>query len=172
MPNPDIGQLLDFDSQIESAVNTILVAGFGGIAPPLTPQVVQTRDSDTMVTPRIEIKFDVGPAILQYGAIGQANPKQVPVAYRGNLSLTIVSTRPFENAAMTPVHNTLVGFSRYFMSAGAKQFNDATLPWLQMLEMIPAQCGSQLQDHKEQDMDVLTWDVKFAVRNEFWPMLP
>lgn len=171
MPSPNIGELLDFQTQLCDATASILTAGFAGLTPTFAPQVLVPRDSDTELTPRVEVGFEVGPALLQYGAIGQADPRQVPVAYHGNLTLRLVTTRPDDNARMSPLHPVMVGYSRYFMSAGAKLFTQTNLPWLQILEMLPAQCGSQLQDHKEQDVDVLTWAVKFAIRNEYWPAL-
>lgn len=172
MPNPNIGELLDFVTQLEAAGASILTAGFAGITPALAPQIVVSRDSDTLETPRIGVQFTVGPAILQFGAIGQANPKQVPVAYLGTFALTIATTRPNDNAKQNPLHGTLVGFSRYFFSAGAKAFTETNLPWLQLLEMLPAQCAAQMQENKEQDLDVLTWDAKFAIRDQYWPALP
>lgn len=172
MANPNIGELLDFETQLEAAGASVLTAGFGGITPPLAPQILVSRDSDTEETPRIAVQFDTGVPILQYGAIGQANPKQVPVAYQGVFTLSLATTRPTDNAKMDPLHPILRGFCRYFFSAGAKVFTETNLPWLQILEMLPAQCAAQLQQTKEQDVDVMTWNVKFAIRPEYWPLLP
>lgn len=171
MPSPNIGELLDFQTQLCDATGSILTAGFAGLTPTFAPQVLVPRDSDTELTPRVEVGADIGIAIRQYTTIGQASPRQVPIAYEFALSLRMVTTRPDDNARMSKLHPVLVGYGRYFMSAGAKLFTETNLPWLQILDLWPTQCGSQLQDHKEQDVDVLTWAGKFAVRDAYWPAL-
>ena len=169
MPSPTIIELYDFDTQIEDAVAAVLVAGLAGVTPALVAQVNVSRDSATLATPRIDVEFTRGPAILQYGAVGQADPRQVPVAYHGTITILISTTRPNDNALMTPVHGPLRGAVSYFLSAGAKVFTSSNLPWLQILEMLPAQGQRLTQQNKEQDVDALTFAVKFAINQSSWP---
>lgn len=168
MPNPTIIELYDFETQIESAVKGIIQAGLVTAGLPDIPVSV-SRDSDVEVAPRVEVTFETGPADKQMTAIGQSNPKQVPAAYAGALTVKIVTNRPQDNAKMDPIHGPLRGAVRWILSAGAHPFNDTNLPWLQVLLMLPGQTGTQLQDEKEWDIDALVWNLKFAINNAAWP---
>lgn len=171
MPAPSIFDLYDFEGQIEAAAQAALVAMIAGVTPALPAiQVTVSRDSDTQVTPRFELMFATGEPILQYGAFGQANPKQVPVAFQGTLTVLVVTTRPFDNSAAAPFHGIMRGLARYCFSSGAKALNDTSLPYIQILELLPTGLRPQLQENKEQDIDALQFLVKFAVRNEAWPV--
>jgi hypothetical protein len=169
MPISSVLDLYDFEGQMEAAGKSILTAAFGGVTPPLTPQILISRDSDTEEVPRLELSFTPGAALDQMTAWGQANPKQVPAAYLGQFEARIVTGRPQDNAKIAPIHGILVGATRFFFSAGAKLFTDVNLPYLQILLMLPGPTKVQQQDHKEQDETVLTFDVKFAIRNDAWP---
>lgn len=171
MAAPSIFDLYDFEGQIEGAAQAALEAMIAGVTPALPAvQVNVSRDSDTQATPRFDLMFATGEPILQYGALGQANPKQVPVAFQGLLTVLVVTTRPQDNAAAVPFHGLLRGLARYCFSAGAKVLNDTNLPYLQILELLPTGLRPQLQEDKEQDIDALQFSVKFAVRNDAWPV--
>lgn len=170
MAAPSIFDLLDFESPIEDGCKSVLQGVIAGISPALPSiQVNVSRDSDTSETPRYDLTFETGEPILQYGAIGQATPKQIPVAYVGRLRVMVVTTRPNDNARIDPLHGLMRAIARYAFSAQAKAFNQTNLPYFEILEMLPAGMKAQLQENKEQDISALEFSVKFAVRNDAWP---
>lgn len=166
MPAPDFATLYDFETQIEGAVVSAIVAFLAQAG--ITAQVERSQSSDTESTPRVEVNFTPGNALSQRTTIGQAVPKQVPNAFEGSLSIRVVTTRPIptDNADL---HGPIRGWGRYVLSAEAKAFTTAILPYLQILEMLPAGSASQLYDEKQQDITELTFNVWFCVRNEAWP---
>lgn len=168
MPNPTIIELYDFETQIEGAVKTILVAGMSAVGLPAV-SVHVTRDSDTQESPRLEVTFETGQADKQMTAIGQSDPKQVPAAYYGALTVKVVTQRPTDNARMDTLHGPLRGAVRWILSAGHHPFNDSNLPWLQVMLMLPAHTGTQLQDEKEWDIDAIVFNLRFAINNAAWP---
>ncbi len=165
-------QFYDFESQLELGAKTILVAGVASITPALPAvQVLVTLDPDTKKVPRLECMAGTGHPILQYGAIGQADPKQVPVAFESVLSILVATGRVQDSGRMNPIHGPLRAIVRYFMSAGAKQWNDMNLPNLQILEILPIGIRPQLQENKAQDWDVLQFQIKFAIKPSVWPAI-
>ncbi len=170
MPATSIFDLLDPETSIEEACKTVLQGTLTGISPALpTIGISISRDSDTNETPRFDLQFASGEAILQYGAIGQANPKQVTVASNGTLTVSVVTTRPNDNARMDPLHGLMRAIARYTFSPQAKVFTTSNLPYFEILEILPAGMRPQMQENKEQDISVLQFAVKFAVRNDAWP---
>jgi len=173
MPAPSIFDVLDFEGLLEPACKSVLQTVIAGISPALPAiQVNVSRDSDTSETPRYDLMFASGEEIPQYGAIGQADPRQVAVAYTGVLTALIVTTRPNDNARMDPLHSLMTAIARYAFSAQAKGFNETNLPYLQILQIVSIDYRPQLQENKEQDISELRFAFKFAVRNDAWPPTP
>ena len=173
MPAPSIFDLYDQASMIEPACQTVLQATLDGVTPALPAiQISISRDSDTSTTPRYEITFEPSEEISQWGAIGQANPKQVAVAFNGILTVRVITTRPNDNARMDPLHGLMRGMAGYTFSAQGKAFNDTTLPYLQILQIVSLGMKAQLQQNKEEDISELRFGFKYAVRNDAWPATP
>lgn len=170
MAAPDVFTLYDFEGQIEPTIAAILTTALAGTVPPITCQVSVTRDSTTNDTPGISITVSPGAPLGHMTAAGQANPKQVPDMFDATLTVSISTTRPIDNALTDPLHGILRGLCRYYLSAGAKVFNDTNMPYLQIIEMLPASSASGIPEaNKEQDMTVLIYSLKFAIRPDAWP---
>ncbi len=170
MPATSIFDLYDQASLIEPACETVLQATLNGITPALPAIAINvSRDSDTHITPRYELTFDIGEEIPQWGAIGQANPKQVPVAFNGVLTVKVVTTRPNDNARMDPLHGLMRGMAGYTFSAQGKAFTESNLPYLEILQIVSLGMRAQMQENKEEDISELRFGFKYAVRNDAWP---
>lgn len=166
MPAPNYATLYDIETQMEGA--TVSAIEFFLAAASIDIQVSRSQESDTAQTPRVEVEFSHGAAMLQRTAMGQAMPKQVPNAFEGSFAVRVYTSRaiPTDNADL---HGTIRGICRYVLSAGAKGYNQTILPYLQILEMLPTGASPQIYDEKEQDITELNYHVWFAIRNEAWP---
>lgn len=171
MAAPDPFALYDFETQLAGPIVDALVAALAGTSPAITCQVVKSRDVDDLITPRISIDVAPGAPLGHMTTQGQANPRQVPDAFDSTLTVEVASTRPIVDGN-SAIHGVLVGFVRYYLSAGAKIFNGTNLPYLQVLEMLPQSSASGKMDNKEQDLTVLVYGLKFAIRPDAWPSLP
>lgn len=167
MAAPTYAALYDWETLMEdgiaSAIGTILTAAS------ITAQINTTRDGATESTPRIDVMFSPGNSNGHMTAIGQANPKQVPDQFDGTATIRISTARPIStgNAA---IHGTIRGWVRYTMSAGARGLTEGSLPYLQILDMLPAGSASQIYDEKSQDITELSYKVTFAIRQTAWPL--
>lgn len=166
MPASTYADLYDWETLIEngiaSAISTILSATS------IAGQVNVTRGTETESTPRVDVTFSPGISLGQMTAMGQANPKQVPGAFDGTLTLRISTARAIEDDN-AELHGQIRGWVRYVMSAGARGLNTTILPYLQILDMLPSGSASQIYDEKSQDITELSYAVKFAIRNDAWP---
>lgn len=168
MPAPDFATVYDLETQIESAVVSAITSflhadGINNV------HVSRSQDADIAQTPRVEVMLFPGNALEQRTAIGQANPKQVPTAFQGSLTVRVVTCREIETDD-AELHGTIRGWCRYVLSAGARGFNTTILPYIQILEMLPSGASPQIYDEKQQDITELNYNVWFAIRNEAWPL--
>lgn len=170
MAAPDFFTLYDWETQLEGAAASVLTAAL--TAASITANVYTSQVSSTKQTPWIELDFLPGRALDQRTAIGQASPKIVPNAFEGILLATVVTTRPIDEALVTPLHRTLRGLVRYAFSAGAKSFTGVNLPYIQILDMLPEAAPGTLYDEKEQDKTELAFHLIWAIQNSAWPTSP
>ncbi len=162
-------QLYDFETQMENAMKSVLETGLAGASPAIKCQVVTTVDPDVKETPRIEVVFATGPALQQMTTLGQSGAaKQVPCAFRGQFTLTIFTSRP-QAVDDQASHGIIRGLTRFLASAGARAFHPQLLPWLQILEMLPASTNPIIFDGKAQAGTELSYAVVFAIQNSAWP---
>ncbi|MBS0328220.1 MAG: hypothetical protein JSR30_00075 [Proteobacteria bacterium] len=168
MSAPDVATLYDFENQIEPVVKAALAAALSAAS--ITCQVMVTQDVAVKDTPRVELELVMGGPNIQRTAIGQANPRQVPNALYFTFNATVVTTRV--NDQSSPVHGKIRGITRFLLSPASKIFDGSALPYLQMLEILPAATAPQVQQDKEQDMTVLSYSGIFAIRNDAWPNVP
>lgn len=166
MPAPDFGTLYDIETQMDDAVVSVITTILAAAS--VTCAVHKTRGTVTEDTPRVEVNFTLGSPLSHRTTIGQANPKQVPDAYEGQLMVRIVTTRPTNNAS----HGTIRGWVRYVLTAEARGFNTTILPYIQILDIQPASAPAELYDAKEQDITEFTHNVIIGIRQEAWPVAP
>lgn len=163
MPAPDIQTLYDFESQIEGAFETLLAAQF--LAKSITCSTSVSRDLSIDSTPRVEIVLSLAASLNQRTTIGQATPKQVPNAFAGNLAISVVTTRGTNRSSHGPIR----GVVRYVMSGANGILSDVVLPYLQILDLVPAASAPEVYAEKDQDITVLNYAIAFAVKDSAWP---
>ncbi len=165
MPAPDLPTLYDFETQIESAFQSVLQAAL--LTASIVCQVIITRDSAIDDTPRIELQCTVGAPLSQRrgtGTIG-VNYREIPIAFGFKLSATVITTRPTNDNE----HGAIRGLTRFNLSAAANVITARNLPYLQILEMLPAGSPPAILDEKQQDKSLLEYDGWFAIQNSAWP---
>lgn len=172
MPDYDIFDVYNFEDQIEPAMKApftvyLSLAGLRNV------QVVTTREGEVKATPRVELSFALNQAQSQRTTAGQTGPnkKQVPNSFIGIVTATVVTTRAIkvENG---PDHGRIVGVSRYLLSAASHIFNAESLPWMQVLDLLPEGQSPRVMDGKGQDITQLNYRIWFAVNNSAWKPAP
>lgn len=165
----DIFDLYNVSDPVEAAAKGVLEALLATYFPTATVQVVTTRQGSVKASPRIEIAFTLGSPETQRTAEGQpaGTAKQVPNCFAFTLVAMVCTTRPI-GADNADIHGRLVGMTLYGLSAAARPFGDANLPLYQVLDMLPAQVGSRVQDRKSQDYTPIQFSGKIAMRNGTW----
>lgn len=165
---PDFDTLFDFETQFEALWKSVFDIALAerslDFVETATARAIATKES-----PRIEIVFQTGPGIDQFGARRQAtNPKQGQIAFQGNLSVTVVTGRAIA-ANNAGLHGRLRGMTRYLLTAGAKVATPINLPYLQIMLQTVAASSPQIYDEKQQDKTELVYAVQFAIQNGAWP---
>lgn len=165
MPAPDYATLYDFETQMEGAWQSVLLEF---LAPLGITQVFVTRDDAVLDTPRVEVEFHVGNALNQRKAFPGPPYREIPNAFNAALVVRVVTTRALaENKVQ---HGPLRGLLRYNLSASANRIKAQTnLPYLQILEMLPASSVPRIIDEKEQDISEMQYSMQFAINNNAWP---
>ncbi len=165
----DIFDLYNIGDPVEDAAKAVLAALAATYFSAAQVQILTTRDLAVKATPRIELAFSLGSPLSQRTTAGQAAtaPRQVPNAFQFTLNALVATTRPVgsENA---DIHGRLVGMVIYGLSAANHPFGDSNLPLYQVLDMMPAQVGTRVQDKKSQDFTPITFQGTIAVRNGAW----
>lgn len=170
MAAQDFDTLYDFEDQIETALAAVLTAALAAGPTPIACQVLTSRDFATKQTPRIEVEFATGKAMNQRTTAGQASPRQVPNAFEGTLTVSIVTDRQTEQT--TSVHGLIRGRVRFNLSAAAQPFTAINIPNLQILDLLQASTVPNIQGDKEQDITAIGFSVLFAIQNSAWPSYP
>lgn len=156
MPAPDFPTLYDFESQIEAAVKSALISG--GIT-----NVYTTRDNSILLVPRVEAQLNLmGPT----GHMAGLNGRETPDQFEAILRLAVVTSR----SQTETNHAYFRGNVRYQMASIAQQFNSTSLPYLQIMQMLPAQSTPQIFDDKEHDITELKYHVWFGIQATAWPI--
>ena len=170
MAAQDFDALYNFEDQIETAIAAVLVAALAAGPTPIACQVLTSRDFATKQTPRLEVEFATGKAMNQRTTAGQANPRQVPSAFEGTLTVSVVTDRQTEQSVA--VHGILRGRARFNLSAAAQPFTSINIPNLQILDMLPANTVPGMQTDKEEDITAMSYSVMFGIQNNAWPSYP
>lgn len=163
MPAPSIQALYDFETQIETAWATAFAEKFTELD--ITCAVGKSRDRDIETTPRVEISLSLGGPLTQRTTAGQASPKQVPNAFTGTLTVSVVTTRETNSDDHGPIR----GVVRYLLSGANQVVGISKLPYLQVLDMEPAGSAPSVNEEKNLDSTDMAYAITFAIRNDAWP---
>lgn len=157
-PAPDFSTLYDFETPIETAFAAILKAN--GIA-----NVYPSRDPNEIMTPAVVLRFVTGSCGMQRIVQG-IPPRQVPKDFEGLMIAQVVTGRKLADA---PKHGPFRGLVRYLFSPSANLINQVNMPWVQIVEFLPAGGTPQTTDEKELDRSELHFAMKFVIRDSAWP---
>jgi hypothetical protein len=163
MPAPDVQTLYDFETQLEGAWADVFEDKFTELS--ITCAVGVSRDADVETTPRVEVVLNLGGPLTQQTTIGQARPKQVPNAFTGTLTVSVITTRETNASSHGPIR----GVIRYLMSGANQIMTEVRLPYLQILDLQPAGSAPTVNPEKNEDSTELVYAIIFAIRNEAWP---
>lgn len=168
MPAPDFATLYNFEDQMEDAWQSVLLNALADQS--VDADVYVTRDIRSKTTPSVEVEFIVGSAGTQrHGVVKAGQPyREVPNSFNGSLIVRVVSTRALP--VNTAQHGKIRGAVRYTLTAAANVIKANTnMPYLQILEMLPAASTPRMIDEKEQDITEFTYAMQFAIDNSAWP---
>lgn len=163
MAAPDIQTLYDFETQLETAWADVFEDKFTELS--ITCAVGISRDQGIEVTPRVEIFLSLGTPPTQRTTIGQASPKQVPSAFAGTLTVAVITTRETN----TDDHGPIRGVVRYLLSGANQIMTEQRLPYLQILELLPAGSAPTVNPEKNEDSTDMVYSIIFAIRDGAWP---
>lgn len=159
MSAPNLATLYDFETQIESAVASILTAG--GVT------VAGTSRADvTLVTPCCEVLCHVGgpypTSAPNFFAVGT---DYRPCTFSGTVQIRILTDRKRNPSS----HGPFRGGVRALLYAFVSKFTNTNLPYLEIFDAQDAGAFQEVDDGRGLDTTTLSWEVRFAILPTAWP---
>lgn len=135
--------------------------------------VISSRSLAIKDSPRVEVNADTASNLEWVSFMIQGNPqRQVPNGWSGDVTLRVVTTRNVDVALPAPLHGVICGRCRFIASAAANLLSrQATYPYLQILELLPASSVQQVLDSKDTDSTLLNFRLKVALNDFTWPIV-
>lgn len=162
MAAPDLETLLDFETNVEDAAQTFLASETGLAA----SKINLTLDQDTLQTPRIEVKFDVGEALDPPDMKDPGTSSELEYRkYTGTLNV-MVMTRASKNGSQTD-HRTYRAQVRAACLLNASNFSATTLPYYDISYLRPT--GTDYTIDGDLAVSTLTFDLRLQIRTDAWP---
>lgn len=165
---PDLFTLHEFEKQIEAAAVTMLSASAAGV------QVFHERDTAALVTPRWEVKLQMGAPTGRMKVLPGAlySPAQtLPDRFHAQLVVTTVTNRKTLIPPNGARHDELVGKARVAMLLGLQTIN-AQLAWLSVELIQSAGVVPVVKGEADLDVSPEIFALQFAIRDDAWPALP
>lgn len=161
---PDLKTLLDFETQIETACAGIIEDALDIAA----ASVNITLDQDSLVTPRVEVAFEVGEAL---DAPVPRNGTQAKIDYdkhTGTLSLRLVTDGSINGTQTDHRHKRALLRAAFLISD--VDFNAVNLPYYEIRYLRPT--GTTFSVDGEHQISDLTYEVQFGFTGTAWPAPP
>ena len=164
MQAQDAKQVLNFDNNIERAVQAVLSAG-GYLDSYIEGGSAELPPS------RIEVSFSTGEA-LNEGLL--PNGDRVYDYYSGRLSVRIVTFRPDDQPSLLPgvstVHSEWSAGVRALLQERSAPFTSDNLPFYSVKTIRPLATTRDLDPRWLEDFTRLEFYIEFGIRSGAWPV--
>jgi hypothetical protein len=168
---PNLPALLDFESQIEAATQSVLAAA--GVTAFISQQAAEIPDINT------GIGCDVGAAIDLLTQIpgGPTWPAGTPLPqeyfrYPASLELIVEVPRDTQGATLPGVPTMLAqirGLVRASLLRVIMPFNDSNMPYLRVTDIKPAGTTTGTMPAKALDFCSIRFSLTFEIKPDSWP---
>ena len=165
---PDLATLFQFEKQIEPAAVLVLGTFAAGV------QIVPDRTTETLLTPRWEVKLQMGAPTGHGKPLPGASfsPAQsVPDRFNAQLVVSTVTNRKTVSPPNGARHDELVGKARVAMLLGLQNLN-VHLDWLTVVSINSMGVVPTVQQVQDIDTSPEIFAIQFAIRPAAWPALP
>lgn len=154
MPAASLTVLFDFETQIESAIETALTAA--GVT------ATKQRDADDKAAPLVSIQFTQGESL---GSLFKHDGVYREDRFEGEVVLTIATYRN----ATSDSHPTYRAKVRTVMSDWQTDIN-GELDHLILLDCKTAGASPEVSQEDDYDISALRYRTPFAIRSTAWPV--
>lgn len=154
MPAADLTTLLDFETQIESAIETALGS--------LSVTAYRQRDTDNKSSPCVSVQFTQGESLgslFSHGGVYRED------RFNGEVELKILTRR----GATSDSHPTYRAKVRTLMSNWQGTIN-AALTYLILLDCKTSGASPEVEADEDHDYSTLRYSTPFAIRSTAWPV--
>jgi len=154
MPAPDLTTLLDFETQIETAIKTALGAA--------SVTAYRQRDTDNKAAPVVTVQFTQGESL---GNLFSHSGVWREDRFNGEVELRILTRR----GASSDSHPSYRAKVRTLMSNWQGTIN-AALTYLILLDCKTAGATPEIEADEDHDYSTLRYSTPFAIRHNAWPV--
>ena len=159
MSAPSLAALYDFETQLETAVASILTAGGVTVAG-------KARADVTLTTPCCEVTSSIsGPYPASAPDFYSVSGDYRPCTFSGTVQVHILTDRK-RNASS---HGTFRGGVRALLYAFVSKFTSSNLPYLEVFDAQESGSFNSVDDERGLDLTTLSWEVRFAILPTAWP---
>lgn len=165
MPAATVAELLDFETQFDTALESVLASA----SAPSTYQLCGATTTALLTTPRLEYELNVGGDAGPSGTtLVRAEPRD-QAAYVGTLTFRFIYDHTKLSAAAAGL---IRGHVRERLSPSAAALDATLLPWIEITHL--TETGSargRFKDEQEKLLSewVTTWSVGWYIRETAWP---
>lgn len=163
MPAQNLKQLLDFETQFETAL-----AGIVEDELDISASIIHlTLDQDDMETPRVEISIEINEALDQPTA--HSDPAVLDYSrYAATLNMAVITDATIAGTAST--HRHYRAKLRGAMLQSRVGFNSTNLPYYEVVYLRPLQTAFSVDGmHAVSEM---SWQMHFVIKPDAWPVPP
>jgi len=168
MAAPDLETLLDFETNIESAAETFLSTDTG-LA---TSSIFVQLDESDLVLPRLSVMFELGEADDPPDERSSTSPVLAYRKYNGTLTVRVVTRASLDGSNSD--HRSYRAKVRKSLLINATNFDTevstgvSVLPYYDVKYLRPS--GTQFDIDGDLAISTLSYEVRFAIRNDAWPI--
>jgi hypothetical protein len=161
MAAPDLSTLYQFEKNWEDAAVTFLESG-------VSIDCFASATTDDFVTPRLDIEFTTGEAVLPLDAPITSVPALAAGEYRKHTAEFVVTIITDPTAGQTRAnHFSYVGLTRVALLRSQDSWDSSTLPYYD-LKFI-RQTGTMREVDGDFQMTSITYEIQFSIRSDAWP---
>ena len=158
MAASSIEDLLNFEAHFESAAVTFL-------NDEISIDVFGTLSDSELTTPRIEVQMEVGTSVFHSLREGGSSPTAKEYTdYDAIFSVRVLTDNAVGQAGN---HATYRAQCRKMLLHSATNWDGTTLPYYDLKWLQPA--DSTYSTNEDFQVTDLTWNIKFAIRDDAWP---
>ena len=163
MAAPDFATLFDFETQLEDAATTFLATASG------LPEssVFSTLDQDEFTVPRVEVMVEINEGIDPPVKRSTVSDVEEYLNYAATISIRVV-TDALQDGTQA-AHRAMRGAIRGEMMQNGNNWTTtpSLLPFYSVQYQRPM--GTSYEIDGDLAVSTLTYDIRFAIKNDAWP---